>query len=165
MENKFGLLLECNQNLRNHIQDFINIFVDYYGEEQRPYIEQRFNSTALLGFLTIPELSRILKNISKNESNKLFKTLLKNTNLPVNKTLLFGLEDDENLLDFKEKHPIYKYKLFYEEFILGEKGRKEKYYNELFKELQQHEKNLDITFNQYMEMVRTRRSSRKIYPN
>ena len=52
MEEKLIDLLECNQILRNHIKDFIEIFVAYYGENERKYIEDRFNLAQFVGYLS-----------------------------------------------------------------------------------------------------------------
>ena len=162
MENKYVEILECNQVLREHIKDFIEIFVKYYGEEERTYIEDKFNSALFVGYLTEDETKTILREIEEKESDKLYDELISRTTLSVTKDMLFGksIGNKNYSLDFKANHPIYKFKLYYEECILGEEGRKEKYYLESYQGLRN--RNINLTFEEYMDMTKTRKNTRKI---
>ena len=64
---KYITLLDCNENFRNHIKDYIEIFVDYYGEDQREYIEKTFNSAFFVGYLTEYNFEKIFRELRKCE--------------------------------------------------------------------------------------------------
>jgi hypothetical protein len=151
--------LNCNEEFRNHIQDFIEIFVEYYGEEERKYIEERFNSALLVGYLTEGQLKLTLYKLEQAKSNEIFRNIVSKTTLKgITINQLFGNyigEEGGLSFELEKSHPIYKYGTFYDEFILGEKVREQRYYEELYKSLCNVVKSLNLTFNEYMEMVKT----------
>lgn len=149
-------LLECKQTFRDHLKEFIEIFVDYYGEDQRLFIEERFSSAILVGYVNEFAFEQALKGVELEESVKLYKELLSKSKLNATMFQLFGKKlfgEECNSITDASSHPINQYKTYYEEFALGEEGRENKYYKSRFTMLRNFAK--DITFEEYMEMVKT----------
>lgn len=142
----FEKILECNEIVKKHLNEFIEIFVSYYGEDKREEIQNKFNDTLFLAYIDDKEYGRILNKIEKKESKKIIDEILKGTNYK--KESIFS----ENI--FNNNSPINKYKDYYNEFILGEEKREQKYYENMF-QLLKAKTNL-ITFEEYMVMVKTK---------
>ena len=115
---KFEKILECNEIVKKHLNEFIEIFVSYYGEDKREEIQNKFNDTLFLVYIDDKEYGRILNKIEKKESKKIIDEILKGTNYK--KESIFS----ENI--FNNNSPINKYKDYYNEFILGEEKREQK---------------------------------------
>lgn len=148
--NELEKLLSCNQLLQKHIEDFIEIFVEYYGEEQRENIEKRLDSSLIVGYQS-DFGSSILRELEKNKSNELYDKLIESSNLEVNKELLF----DGHSFEYKNLHPIKKYQKFYNEILKGPEKRLAEAYESLYKTLKNFGAK-DLTFDEYMEMVKAR---------
>ncbi len=156
MEERLIKLLNCNEEFRNHIQDFIEIFVLYYGEEEREYIEEKFNSALLIGYLSENELEQVIYVLDYIKSNEIFQDIINKTPLNVTERELFGrdLRGNYTPFEFKTFHPINTYGLFYDECMLGEEGRKQKFYKIAYESLCERVK--DISFEEYMQIVDTK---------
>ena len=133
MENELSELndlLECNERFREHIKDFIEVFVQYYGEEQRKFIERRFNSVLYVGYIPESEFKYTINKIEVLESQKMYKDIIDKTNLDVTEEQLFGgnIGDSIYSLGYYRLHCINSYREYYKEFLLGEDGRNQKYY-------------------------------------
>ena len=140
MEDSLTKLLECNDNFRKHIKDFIEIFVEYYGEEERTYIEEQFNSALLVGYLSEYYFEYVIQQLEELESNRLYKELMAKTSLSVTKEQLFGINYS---FEYDSLHPISKYERYYEQFLLGREGINEKGYKMKKKEAVEFLKTID----------------------
>lgn len=147
----YNLMLKCNDNLRQSVEKFIEIFVEYYGEEQREFIAKRFNEAQFIGYLTEGDFDRTLDELEKSESNRLYDEILFGTNLGLTKDQLFK----NYSFRWANLHPIDKYINFYNYYILGPDGREKKYYEDYYRSLC----NLTnkISFEEYMNMVNTKK--------
>ena len=154
MEEKINKLLDSNNSLKNHIKDFIEIFVEYYGEEQRNYIEQKFNGALYNGYLPLDEFRYKIKELEIIKSKELYKRIIENTSLDVDEYKLFNKDKDIHSISFENSnlHPIKKYQKYKDEFNLGEDGRKRRYYKENFEILKNY---VDITFDEFLLMGET----------
>ena len=159
MEEKLIDLLECNQILRNHIKDFIEIFVAYYGENERKYIEDRFNSAQFVGYLSEREYEKTLEKLEQIQCDKIYNEVTSKTRLGLTKIQIFGTDIDDYTYDDDRYHPITKYKLFYEECLLGEEKRIHNYYTEAYNQLGTIRNYM--TFEEYMQIASTGRLPQK----
>ena len=159
MEEKLIDLLECNQILRNHIKDFIEIFVAYYGENERKYIEDRFNSAQFVGYLSEREYEKTLEKLEQIQCDKIYNEVTSKTRLGLTKIQIFGTDIDDYTYDDDRYHPITKYKLFYEECLLGEEKRIHNYYTEAYNQLGKIRNYM--TFEEYMQIASTGRLPQK----
>ena len=50
MFNEYSKLLNSSETLRNNIQIFIDAFVEFYGEDKRAEIEDKFQRTLLITY-------------------------------------------------------------------------------------------------------------------
>ena len=149
--NKLENILNCNEELRKKIGIFMEMFIEYYGESERDYITERFSNALFCGYTTDTSFSITLNELEKNESDKLCDELLNGRNLPFTKEQLF----DKYSLKNCSLQPLYKYKKFYDEAILGEEGRREKYILDNYKQL--CERTNKVTLEEFKEMVETQR--------
>ena len=149
MNNNFDKYLNCDQLFKNSIDKYIEVFVSYYGEEQRSFIETKFKNAQLVGYLTSEKLKIILGKLEEEKENLLIEELLNSTKLPLTKEDLFinmGLKSNYS--------PIKSYREFYSQYLLGPDGIKEKYYKDRYQKLK--EVTDKISFSEYMEMVKTK---------
>ena len=107
---KLTSVLECNEKLREHIKDYIEIFVEYYGEDQRAYIEEKFNRAIFVGYLSDINLSNTLHEIENEKSNMLYDEIVEG--IDIDKRLLF---EQNYSFRFMNVHPLFKYQTYYEE--------------------------------------------------
>ena len=146
---KLETLLNCTEEFRKRIDIFKEMFIEYYGESERKYITERFSNALFCGYITDTEFSNTLDELEKNESDKLYDELLNGIELPFTKEQLF----DRYSLKSYMLHPLYKYKKFYDEAILGEEGREEKYILDSYRDL--CKKTNKVTLEEFREMVET----------
>ena len=153
MANDIEKQLNCNEEFRKHIKDFIEVFVDYYGEEQREYIEERFNSALLIGYLTEGNFNNNIHKLEQIESEKLFSRIISKTNINATEKQLFGTPSGKECYSFEYRnlHPIYSLKKFYDEFTLGEEKRLKSYYENSYASLIRYVPK--ISFEEYMYMI------------
>ncbi len=126
-------ILNANSALNNMLPQIIEVFVDYYGEENRDHIETLFNNTILIGYQDEFELSNIIRDIQEEESQKLIKEILKDLDMPTDEVTANKYFDAANTsLEYVRISPVSTIAEFLESYKLGpqtrfENLRKERY--------------------------------------
>ena len=125
--------LNCKEQLRKNKQILIDAFVEYYGEDKRQEIEEKFNKALLIAYRAPETTKVILEKIGKIHSDEIISSLMKKIPSNWTKEELFSAYSIENQILF----PIKKFKDFYDKYKLGEEGRKRAYKEDAIKTIQQ----------------------------
>ena len=125
MFNEYSKLLNSSETLRNNIQIFIDAFVEFYGEDKRAEIEDKFQRTLLITYKSPDSLNRILYTLKKLKSENLSNKLLKDieTIYTLDDLLKDFLYDSSNLM------PISNLKKFFELYKLSKEERLDRFLN------------------------------------
>lgn len=113
-------LLTPNIELRNNLSQFIECFIEFYGEESRSEIENKFSKMLPIAYITPEQFSRNLGKIEETFSDNLFNKILTNKKTLLTKSDLF----EGNSLKYANIQSIYKYQTFFDSFCLGSEERK-----------------------------------------
>ena len=117
-------ILNANSALNNMLPQIIEVFVDYYGEENRAHIETLFNNAILIGYQDEFELSNIIRDIQEEESKRLIKEILKDFNLPDDEVTANKYFDSSNTsLEYVRISPVSTIAEFLESYKLGPQTR------------------------------------------
>lgn len=142
--------LNADRTLQENISKYIDVFVDFYGEDKRDEIERKFNNATFVGYLSPErqqvELTKLIKEKSKELESKV---------LEYNETSL----DSEDLFDtydysLKISQPINNYQNFIELYKLGKKGRKEKYIEDTYNDIKKYLN--ELTKEEYLKIIETK---------
>lgn len=143
--------LRCREHLRENIQKFIDVFVDYYGEEARQEIEAKFNDVLYLAFIKPESISMYLSRIGDLISAEIKENALKDINTSLTAEDIFG----GNLsFEYATIQPLNYFESFYNLYQLGPEGREEKFKNDYYDHLVHYLP--DLTMDEYEEMIRTK---------
>ncbi len=140
MEDKIIRYLNGNELLQKNIPLLQEIFVNYYGEEYRERITHMISHTLWIGFQSPNGIKRQLKILEDKKTEELGLKILESTHSSLNIQDLF----DGNSFEFIRNHPLEKYRLLRENFILGIDGRKEELIKEGFERIYKYDKSLTI---------------------
>lgn len=142
--------LNADRTLQENISKYIDVFVDFYGEDKRDEIERKFNNATFVGYLSPErqqvELTKLIKEKSKELESKV---------LEYNKTSL----DSKDLFDtydysLKISQPINNYQNFIELYKLGKEGRKEKYIEDTYNDIKKYLN--ELTKEEYLKIIETK---------
>ena len=105
--------LKINEYINNAIPQLIEVFVEYYGEENREYITEIFNKTQIIGYGNPTNASYIINRIREKVTNKLVDDILgkitnDNDSKDELKRKLFG----SHTFEFTSLMPLKKYSDF-----------------------------------------------------
>lgn len=122
-------ILNANEVLRENINEFKKAFIEYYGENSRAEVEDKFSKMLPIGYTSPDLIENILYTIENNYTDNVLNHILEDRNISLNK------EDLNNNSSFKylSLQPIYNYKKFYEAFTLGTEERKKQFYENGYK--------------------------------
>ena len=126
--------LNADRTLQENISKYIDVFVDFYGEDKRDEIERKFNNAKFVGYLS-PEMQQVeLTKLIKEKSKELESKVLE-----YNETSLDGI-DLFDTYDYSLKifQPINNYQNFIELYKLGKEGRKEKYIEDTYNDIKKY---------------------------
>ena len=107
-------ILNANEILRKNINEFKRAFIEYYGENSRAEIEDKFSKMLPIGYTNPNLIKNILYTLENIFTDNVFNNILKDRNISLEK------EDLNNNYSFSclNLQPIYNYKIFYEAFTL-----------------------------------------------
>ena len=106
-------LLMPNEVLRNNLDKFKEAFIEFYGEESRTEIEDKFSKILPIGYISPEQLSRNLSDIVKKFTDESFIRILQNSPTTLKKEDLI----DNYSFEYTTLQPIYKYQSFYTKFL------------------------------------------------
>lgn len=116
-------LLMPNKELRENLDQFKEAFIEFYGEEARTEIEEKFSKILPIGYISPEQLSRNLRDIEQKFTDEQINQILQNNQTSLSKKDLI----DDNSFEYFNLQPIYKYQRFYEAFCLGAEERQKRF--------------------------------------
>ena len=155
MIEQYSHLLNCREYLRESLPLVIESFVEFYGEEKRKEIEEKFSKAIFLAYRTPEALELQLNGVMKEITNEIIERYR------IQSKITLSLNDLTDNTSFKNESiiPISVYHKFYDLYKLGPEGREEKFKNESYETLVGRLP--EFTRDEYEEMVRTQRISSK----
>ena len=122
--------LSIHQLLKENLDKFKEIFIEYYGEESRDFIEYKFSHLATIGILPIDVIKCYIREIEEKEIGEDLLEQEFNT-FPLGKRELFDYDGFENYTSA----PIVKCEGFIDYIKIDKEKRIESYKTEHFDEL------------------------------
>jgi len=125
MEDRIITFLNGSENLRKAIPQFIEAFVSFYGEELREEIEKKFSNTFFIGFQTPESIAICLEKLEDLKTKSLIEEIIKQTNSNLTVEDIIGHNYGGYSFRYPNSHSINEFINFWEQYKLGEIGRKE----------------------------------------
>lgn len=142
--------LNADRTLQENISKYIDVFVDFYGEDKRDEIERKFNNATFVGYLS-PERQQVeLTKLIKEKSKELESKVLEYNETSLDSKDLFDTYD----YSLKISQPINNYQNFIELYKLGKKGRKEKYIEDTYNDIKKYLN--ELTKEEYLKIIETK---------
>lgn len=142
--------LNADRTLQENISKYIDVFVDFYGEDKRDEIERKFNNATFVGYLS-PEMQQVeLTKLIKEKSKELESKVLEYNETSLDSIDLFDTYD----YSLKIFQPINNYKNFIELYKLGKEGRKEKYIEDTYNDIKKYLN--ELTKEEYLKIIETK---------
>lgn len=115
MDDFFYKRLNPTQTIKEFLPSLIEVFVAFYGEEERENIEKKFNNLLVVGYSSPKSISSILNHYRKKMSDDFVDKFLDNIKIgDFNKEQLKKCIFDNKELDYIYSHPIHSYLLYKE---------------------------------------------------
>lgn len=142
--------LNADRTLQENISKYIDVFVDFYGEDKRDEIERKFNNATFVGYLS-PERQQVeLTKLIKEKSKELESKVLEYNETSLESKDLFDTYD----YSLKISQPISNYQNFIELYKLGKEGRKEKYIEDTYNDTKKYLN--ELTKEEYLKIIETK---------
>ena len=142
--------LNADRTLQENISKYIDVFVDFYGEDKRAEIERKFNNATFVGYLS-PERQQVeLTKLIKEKSKELESKVLEYNETSLDSKDLFDTYD----YSLKISQPINNYQNFIELYKLGKEGRKEKYIEDTYNDIKKYLN--ELTKEEYLKIIETK---------
>ncbi len=114
--------LNSYEYFENNKDKLIDLFVSYYGEEERVNIENKFKNAIFIAYQTPKSYLTKLHKLENIVSKELVAKVLEGNSLGLTQEQVVNY----NSFEYINTHPISKYIEFYNQYSLGKTGRKEK---------------------------------------
>ena len=114
--------LNSYEYFENNKDKLIDLFVSYYGEEERVNIENKFKNAIFIAYQTPKSYLTKLHKLENIVSKELVEKVLEGNSLGLTQEQVVNY----NSFEYINTHPISKYIEFYNQYSLGKTGRKEK---------------------------------------
>lgn len=142
--------LNADRTFQENISKYIDVFVDFYGEDKRDEIERKFNNATFIGYLS-PERQQVeLTKLIKEKSKELESKVLEYNETSLESKDLFDTYD----YSLKTSQPINNYQNFIELYKLGKEGRKEKYIEDTYNDIKKYLN--EFTKEEYLKIIETK---------
>ena len=142
--------LNADRILQENISKYIDVFVDFYGEDKRDEIERKFNNATFIGYLS-PERQQVeLTKLIEEKSKELESKVLEYNETSLDSIDLFDTYD----YSLKIFQPINNYQNFIELYKLGKEGRKEKYIEDTYNDIKKYLN--ELTKEEYLKIIETK---------
>ena len=149
MNEQIEKFLNCKEYLRYNFDVLKEAFIDYYGEEKRQEIEDKFSKALLIAYRAPAATEHFLKAIEKYVSDEIISEVLKKVPSKWEKNDLF----ENHTIKAANICPIYFFRKFYNQYKIGEEGRIQSFMEEGFSWIQKIIPN--FTKEEYDEIVKT----------
>ena len=155
MIEEFDKFLNCNEYLRNNLGVFIDAFIEYYGEEKREEIINKFSKMIPIAYISPENVSNRMNELKKYYTKEIFNKFKE-----MNPTIY----DQNDLLSFYELDdithtPLVRFQNFYELYSLSKEERIERFKQKSFKSI--HSWLPSFTFEEYEEMIASKKIPEK----
>ncbi len=151
LQKELDFRLNCFDVFQQNFPRYIDIFVDYYGEEKRAEITEKFMNVLPLGYINADGLSGILDRIRIRKSRELIDKVMSVNEMSLTAEEIFERRKYGKSYENKDFFSINSYLEFKKLYELGPKGRVEKEmlsaYNFVKKEI------AELTFEEFTAMV------------
>ena len=134
MDERISSFLNCQESLLKVIPIFMDVFIQYYGEEYREEIEKKFSQTFFIGYQTPDAVSIGLSKLELFKTNKMMESFIHEHGLSLS---LEDITDGKSFVHTRLQ-PIFYYCRLRDSFLLGEEGRKKRFIEEGFQNLAYH---------------------------
>ncbi len=142
--------LNAYRTLQENISKYIDVFVDFYGEDKRDEIEKKFNNATFIGYLSPEKQQSELAKLIKEKSKELESKVLEYNETSLDGKDLFDTYD----YSLKISQPINNYQNFIELYKLGKEGRKEKYLEDSYNDIKKYLN--ELTKEEYLKIIETK---------
>ena len=116
--------LNANETLRSMLPKLKEVFLMFYGEENRKHIDNLFDNTILIGYQDENDLLSIIHDIKEDKSKELVTAILNKFNIPTDeKTAKNYFGAAYGSLDFVNISPVKEVYEYLEQFKLGKEQR------------------------------------------
>lgn len=146
MHNIFRLL-NPTEELRNNLDQFKEAFIEFYGEESRNEIDEKFSKMLPIAYISPEQLKILLINLEKRFTNEIIGEILLNKNIAISKKDLIG----DYSFEYANLQPISAYQKFYEVYCLAPEKRQARFYDIGYESISRYVKNL--TKEEYIEII------------
>jgi len=146
------LLKQLNgyEELQKNLNTFMEAFIEYYGENKRSIIEERFQKMLPVAYLVPEDIQHFLIKLENEKTKELLTKLLEDKDTSLKYKDLFG----DVSLQYSGLQPFNKYLKFYKEYQKGREKRIEEFYQKGFKSLKGYIK--ELTYEDFLEIVETK---------
>lgn len=134
--------INCYEHFNNNKQKYIELFVSYYGEENRSKIEEQFSNAMFIAYQTPKGLEYSLNRLEDIKTKELVEEIVKDNNINLTSKDIMN----DNSFEYESLHPIKLYIEVYELYSIGKDGRKKKSYEKLYEYLKQYVPNITYEF-------------------
>ena len=143
--------INATKILNDNLNNFINVFTMYYGEDLKDEIVEKFNQMMFIGYQKPEDIKRLITNEKEKLSNNLLHIIFDKYNINNDlKKILLGYG---NFFDAFEYSPIIKYYNWLNDFKLGKDERINQLDNEVYELFLKYIPNLD--YNNYKNRLFT----------
>ena len=141
--------LDCKQHLRSKIEMIKEAFIEYYGEDKRQEIEEKFSKGLFIAYRNPDSTDNILDKIREIHTKEIFEKVQERIPSQWTQEDLF----DKTTFRYHNILPITKFKEFYDLYTIGEEGREQRFKEEGFKYIQKLIPS--FTREDYEELIKT----------
>ncbi len=156
MIEEYERLLDCKNHLRDNLNVFIDAFVEFYGEEYRKEIEEKFSKAIFFAYREPTTTQIYLRKLSELISNEIWQQQVKEYG--------FKTITQEDLMrnynmEFEHSLPIFQFKNFLELYEKGPQVREEEYIEDSYLGFKKYLP--DMTREEYERIIRTKQIPEK----
>ncbi len=147
MNDRFLDIINCKDYLREHIGVFKEAFVKYYGEECREQINELFDSSTLIAYISPKKKESIIYKAMNKKTKELCEKISNNIGVELTKEEIIGFSDFSATFLV----PIKSVSNIYELICMTEEERKDKFLNEGYQSISRFYNKL--SFEDYKRVV------------
>ena len=150
MTNRTIKFLNCTEELEKSIPIFMEAFIEYYGEEHRHEIEEKFSKAKFVGFQSIDGITSTISTFEREKTAELVEQFIKENSLDLTVKDLTG----DCSFEHPNIHPITNVITLIKNNELGEEGRKIKRLRTIYENT--HDYVPDMSFEELVEISNTK---------
>lgn len=147
--------LNPTEVLRNNINQFKEAFVEFYGEDSRNEIEEKFSKMLPIAYTRPDKIDTILRDLEKIITNQIIDETIQIQNLSISKKDLF----EDYSFTHENLQPIYKYQNFFEVYSLSFEQRQARFYDIGYQKINRYLK--ELTKEEYIKVIETQQVPEK----